>query len=239
LGDPSETGDACFFSEKVETAQLLGYDAVIIANHHEGALGGEGPDSYFCGGQGHEFEVTISALCIGHRAMHELFDVAPSYTYPETMPPIGTIGDDVKVTSQFDGWGYVHLFDAETLEELDTFAIPEAMDPDYASGFGDLTVHEVATDPTDASLAYLSYYAGGLRAIQIQCGGDPYDPDNPPADTSTCELVEVGGYLDPEGNDFWGVEVIPNPDDDPNVEGDEVLILASDRDYGLFIFRDP
>src|SRR5215207_8191767 len=216
LGDPSETGDACFFSEKVETAQLLGYDAVIIANHHEGALGGEGPDSYFCGGQGHEFEVTISALCIGHRAMHELFDVAPSYTYPETMPPIGTIGDDVTITSQFDGWGYVHLFDTETLEELDTFAIPEAMDPDYASGFGDLTVHEVATDPTDASLAYLSYYAGGLRAIQIQCGGDPYNPENPPADTSTCELVEVGGYLDEQGNDFWGVEVIrdpENPDD--------------------------
>jgi hypothetical protein len=49
----------------------------------------------------------------------------------------------------------------------------------------------------------------------------------------------VGGYLDPEGNNFWGVEVIPNPADDPNVTGDEVLILASDRDYGLFIFRDP
>jgi len=53
------------------------------------------------------------------------------------------------------------------------------------------------------------------------------------------ELVEVGAYLDPEGNNFWGVEVILNPADDPNVEGDEVLILASDRDYGLFIFRDP
>ncbi|MBA2631761.1 MAG: hypothetical protein H0U86_01960 [Chloroflexi bacterium] len=38
---------------------------------------------------------------------------------------------------------------------------------------------------------------------------------------------------------FWGVEVIPNPADDPNVDGDEVLILASDRDYGLFIFVDP
>ncbi len=142
-------------------------------------------------------------------------------------------------TSQFDGWGYVHLFDAATLEDLDTFAIPEAMDPAFASGYGDLSVHEVATDPTDPSLAYLSYYSGGLRAIQIQCGGAPYDPQNPPADTSTCELVEVGGYLDPLGNDFWGVEVVANPDDDPNVEGDEVLSLASDRDYGLFIFRDP
>lgn len=67
--------------------------------------------------------------------------------------------------------------------------------------------------------------------MQIQCAN--------PADTSTCELVEVGGYLDPAGNNFWGVEVIANPADDPAVDGDEVLILASDRDYGLFIFRDP
>jgi catechol 2,3-dioxygenase-like lactoylglutathione lyase family enzyme len=132
----------------------------------------------------------------------------------------------VTVATQFDGWGYVHLFDAATLEDLDTFAIPEAMDPAYASGFGDLSVHEVATDPTDSSLAYLAYYAGGLRALQIQCAD--------PADNSTCELVEVGGYLDPEGNNFWGVEVIPDP-----ANPGEVLILASDRDYGLFIFRDP
>ena len=140
------------------------------------------------------------------------------------MPAIGTVGDRISVTTQFDGWGYVHLFDAATGTDLDTYAIPEAMDPAYASGFGDLSVHEVATDPTDPSLAYLSYYAGGLRAVQIQCSN--------PADTSTCELVEVGGYLDPAGNDFWGVEVIP----DPANPGD-VLILASDRDYGLFIFR--
>ena len=226
VGDPSHTHDACFFSEKVETAQLLGYDAAIIANHHEGSLGGVGPDAYFCGGQGHAFTITASALCVGHRAMHELFDVTPSYTYPEAMPALGTVGDRVSTTSQFDGWGYVHLFDAATLAELDTYAIPEAMDPDYAFGFGDLSVHEVATDPTDPSLAYLSYYAGGLRAIQIQCSN--------PSDTSTCELVEVGGYLDPMGNDFWGVEVIPDPEN-PG----EVLILASDRDYGLFIFRDP
>lgn len=67
--------------------------------------------------------------------------------------------------------------------------------------------------------------------MQIQCSNS--------AEASSCQLVEVGGYLDPAGNDFWGVEVIENPADDPNVQGDEVLILASDRDYGLFIFRDP
>jgi hypothetical protein len=227
-GDPS-AGESCFFSEKVETAQLLGYDVAIIAQHHPGSLEGVGPDAYFCGGQGHVFEITIGALCVGHRAMHELFDDAPRYRlsdYPEATPAVGTVGDRITVTSQFDGWGYVHLFDAATLEDLDTYAIPQAMDPAYASGYGDLSVHEVATDPTDPSLAYLSYYSGGLRAIQIQCAD--------PSDNSTCELVEVGGYLDPNGNDFWGVEVIPDPEN----PGD-VLILASDRDYGLFIFRDP
>lgn len=228
-GDPSQTQEACFFSEKVETAQLLGYDAVVIANHHTGALGGLAFDQQLCGSQGHTFDIQISAICVGHRAMHELFDdpnAADNFTYPESVPAIGTVGDKVTVTTQFDGWGYVHLFDAATLQDLDTFAIPEAMDPAYASGFGDLSVHEVATDPTDPSLAYLAYYSGGLRAVQIQCSN--------PADTSTCELVEVGGYLDPEGNNLWGVEVIP----DPANPGD-VLILASDRDYGLFIFRDP
>ena len=133
----------------------------------------------------------------------------------------------------------MHLFDAATLADLDTYAIPESMDPAYAFGFGDLSVHEVATDPTDPSLAYLSYYAGGLRAVQIQCGGVPYTTDMALTDTSTCELVEVGGYLDADGNNFWGVEVVANPADDPNVEGDEVLILASDRDHGLFVFVDP
>ena len=59
----------------------------------------------------------------------------------------------------------------------------------------------------DTGLVDLSYYSGGLRALQIQCSR--------PADTSTCELVEVGGYLAPKGNDFWGVEVIENAGDDP------------------------
>ena len=216
----------CFFSEKVETAQLLGYDAVIIANHHTGALGGLAPDQQLCGSMGHTFTVEISAVCVGHRALHELLDTAPTYATPDGLPAVGTLGDRITLTSQFDGWGYVHLFDAATLQDLDTYAIPEAMDPAYASGYGVLSVHEVATDPTDASLAYLAYYSGGLVAVQIQCSN--------PADNSTCELVEVGGYLDPAGNDFWGVEVIP----DPTNPGD-VLILASDRDYGLFVFRDP
>jgi hypothetical protein len=155
-----------------------------------------------------------------------LFDLAPldaPWSYPESLP-IGTIGAEIEVGSVFDGWGYVHLFDAATLEEIDTFAIPEAHDPAFAFGFGDLTVHEVAVDPQDPSLAYLSYYSGGLRAIQIQCAD--------PVDNATCELVEVGGYLDADGNNFWGVETFVGDDG-------FTYVLGSDRDSGLWIFRDP
>ena len=84
--------------------------------------------------------------------MHELFDdLVDNFNCPEALPIIGAIGDRVNVTTQFDGWGYVHLFDATNLNnvvDVDTYAIPEAFDPAFASGFGDLSVHEVASDPT-------------------------------------------------------------------------------------------
>jgi hypothetical protein len=229
VGDPSVNYDACFFSEKVEAAQNAGWDAVIIANHHVGAQGGAAPDAAFCGGQGHEFEIKISAVCIGHRAMHLLFNDDPAYDSAHASEPvIGTAGEKVSFTPSFDGWGYVHLYDANTLAELDTYAIPEAHDESKAFGFGDLTVHEVATHRTLWNRAYLSYYAGGVRALQIQrCGK---------RESCTWKLVETGGYLDPQGNDFWGVETFLR---DVNGDGKpETYVLGSDMDSGLWIFRD-
>ncbi len=223
VGDPSASGEACFFSDKVESAQNAGWDGVIIANHHSGAQDGAAGDAAFCGGQGHIFEIEIPAVCIGHRAMHLLFGSDPNYTYPESSPAEGAIGEEVSFTPYFDGWGYVHLYDAQTLEELDTYAPPEAHDESKAFGFGDLSVHEVATHPTDPTQAYLSYYSLGMRSLEIECTN--------PRDNSTCELVETGGYLDPEGNDFWGVEVFVGEDG-------ETYVLGSDRDSGLWIFRD-
>jgi hypothetical protein len=221
VGDPSAPEEACFPGEKAHEAALAGWDAVLFVNHHTGEAAGGEP---FCGSGA--FVDDIVAVCTTHAAFHRLFGLEPldpPWTYPEDIA-IGTIGEEIEVGSIFDGWGYVWLIDAATLEPLDTFAIPEAHDPDFAFGFGDLSVHEVAVDPQDPSLAYLSYYAGGLRAIQIQCAD--------PADTSTCELVEVGGYLDPMGNDFWGVQTFVGDDG-------RTYILASDRDSGLWIFADP
>jgi hypothetical protein len=226
VGDPSAPEEACFPGEKAHEAALAGWDAVLFVARHdvEGSLDpDEEPVPPFCGSGA--FTDEIVAVCTTHEAFHYLFGlpIPETYTYPENLA-IGTIGERIEVGSVFDGWGYVWLLDAETLEPLDTFAIPEAHDPDFAFGFGDLSVHEVAVDPQDPSLAYLAYYSGGLRAIQIQCTN--------PADTGTCELVDVGGYLDPQGNDFWGVEAFVGEDG-------RTYILASDRDDGLWIFRDP
>ena len=215
-GDPSASEEACFPGEKAHEAELAGWDAVLFVNRHVAAA-----NETFCGSGA--FVDSIVAICTSHEAFHRLFDTPPfaqPFTYPDG-PAIGTIGADIQVGSKFDGWGYVHLYDRQTLEEIDTFSIPEAMDPAYASGFGDLSVHEVATDPLDPSRAYLSYYSGGVRMIEIQCSN--------PADEKTCELVEVGGYLGAEGNDVWGVEAF--------VRDGETYVLASDRDYGLLIFE--
>jgi hypothetical protein len=222
----------CTFSEKLAVVEEAGgYVAVIIMNR-------EGADA--CADVFGPFvEADIPVIFVGRDTGFGLFDNVPGLVYDEAACldptqnlapiPIGTVGDVVTITSRFDGWGYVHLFDVNldpaagenAFTELDTYAIPEAMDRAYAEGYGALSVHEVATDPQDPSLAYLSYYSGGLRAIQIQNG----------------ELVEVGGFIDNDasdgrvGNEFWGVETL--------VRDGVTYVLASDMDSGLWIFRDP
>lgn len=213
-GDPSAPEEACFPGEKAHEAVEAGWDAVVFVQRHGGT-----EDPPFCGSGA--FVDVVVGVCTNHEAYHKLFNTPVNFTtYPDG-PAIGTIGEEIAVGSLFDGWGYVHLFDRNTFAELDTYAIDEAHDPAFAIGFGDLSVHEVAADPQSAAHAYLSYYAGGVRSLEIQCSN--------PADTSTCELVEVGGYLDPGGNDFWGIEAF--------VRDGETIVLGSDRDSGLWIFK--
>jgi hypothetical protein len=210
-GDPSAPEEACFPGEKAHEAAEAGWDAVLFVNHHAGEAAGGAP---FCGSGA--FVDEIVGVCTTHAAFHRLFDLAPldpPWTYPENLA-LGSIGAEIEVGSLFDGWGYVHLFDAETMEELDTYAIDEAHDPDFAFGFGDLSVHEVSVDPVEPGLAYLSYYSGGLRVIRY-------------GDTG---IREVGHYIHKDGNNFWGVETHFLP-------SGKKLILASDIDSGLWIFK--
>lgn len=220
--DPNSPGEACFFSEKVESAQLAGYDAAIIANHHVGAAEGEHPHATLCGSLGHVFTPTIPGLCVGHELMHTLFGRAPDYTIPYPLgdpgdlePNIGDIGNGkIDATSFFSGWGGSRLLDANTLQEIDQFYIAEASDPQHAVGSGDVDVHEVATGRgPDAGLAYFAHYSGGIRVARFDA----------------TSITEIGRFIDQGGNDFWGVQLT-----DKFVNGRRVVAF-SDRDYGLYL----
>jgi hypothetical protein len=154
--------------------------------------------------------------------MHQLFNDDPAYTGADTadMPAKGTLGHSISaVGGVFDGWGYVHLLNANTLKEIDAYAIPEALDPAFQTGFGSLSVHEVQTDPRKVNLAYFSYYDAGFRVAKFGKSG----------------IEEVGHFIAEGGNDFWGIEPTQAVNNPPG-QGAPLLLL-SDRDSGLWIFR--
>ena len=222
----------CFFSTKIAAGQDLGYDVVIIEQSHGGTRNGLLPDGFSCGGQGHDYDERIPAICLGHRATHLMFNDEPQYTDPAGEGrdiPLGTLGEKYEATTDFDGWGYVQLHDARDpdLRIVDSYAVSEALDERFASGFGDLSVHEVKTDPRrGVNLAYFSYYAAGFRVAEFGRRG----------------IEEVGFFIDEGGNDFWGV--FPTGDetaghgyrsDRGRGEGRRPTILLSDRDFGLYV----
>jgi hypothetical protein len=204
----------CTFTAKVQRVQEAGYRAAIVVN-------GEGPQG--CGGFRMAVDAAIPAFSVSRAVGLRLFD-RPGFDLgacrsgrAELLPgvDIGNEGDVVSVRAYFDGWGYVHLYrnGRGKLVELDTYAIPEAMSPALARGRGTLSVHEVATSPTRDDLAYFSYYAGGFRVAKIVDG----------------KLVEVGRFIDRNGNNLWGVQVFQH-------RGRE-YVAASDIDFGLYVFR--
>jgi hypothetical protein len=211
----------CFFSTKIAAGQDLGYDVVIIGQSHAGSRDGLLPDGFFCGGQGHDYDEQIPAICIGHRAMHLMFNDEPAYTGAEGADiPVGALGEKYVATTEFDGWGYVQLHDARdpNLKVIDSYAVPEALDREFADGFGILSVHEVKTDPrTNVNLAYISYYNAGARVVKFSHHNG---------------IVETGFFIDEGGNHFWGTF--------PHRLGKSQgapLLLFSDRDRGLYILR--
>ncbi len=215
--DPSEPTDPCFPGEKAAEAIEAGWDAVLIVNRHQGD---PELDSAFCGSGGYPADADpIVTACTTHTAFHHIFNSPPAYDLPydpAREPEIGDVGERISTTGDFDGWGYAHLLNARTLQEIDVYAPPEVHDPRFAlQNFGDLTVHEVETDRRrGVNLAYFSWYAAGARVARFGPKG----------------IREVGKYIAPDGSNFWGVDTVKRGKRRP-------LLLFSDRDFGLFVMK--
>ena len=206
----------CTFTEKVANViRAGGWDAVLVFNR-TGTDACDGLLSMSVEGEIPTFGVAPRSQ--GFAIFDQPYDNAACLagTGPARLPvTVGTAGDRLRFTGKFDGWGYVHLYrnGSGKLAELDTFAIPEAHDQAYVRGFGDLSVHEVATSAVKDDLAYLSYYSGGFRVLKIVRN----------------QLQEVGHFIDVGGSNLWGVQVFQS--------GGQEYVAASDRDHGLYIFR--
>jgi hypothetical protein len=205
----------CSFQIKLDNIEAAGYDAGIVFNAVR-------PD---CLGQVLMLaEGDIPFVFVNRLTGLQLLQVAgvtEDNACTTASPGAGSPVASTTIEAIFDGWGYIRLFRTDipgrvgqpgSISQIDTFTVPEAQDPAFASGFGDLSVHEVAMDP-ERRLAYISYYSAGFRILKYGNRG----------------LREVGAFIDEGGNNFWGVEV--------HEVDDRQYVLASDRDFGLYIFQ--
>jgi hypothetical protein len=204
----------CTFQEKLDNITAAGYSAGIVFN----TIRPDCAASLTMAAEG-----TIPFVFVSRDVGLRLLDQPiGDDVCNQASPAAGSATVTTTIESVFDGWGYVRMFRTDiprqrgrtgSIQQIDTYAIPEAQDPAFAEGFGDLSIHEVAIDP-DEKLAYFSYYAGGFRVAS-------YNHDR---------LQEVGAFIDEGGNNFWGVEVWHD-------ENGDKYVLASDRDFGLYIFQ--
>ena len=214
----------CDFDLKAANAAAAGYEAILIFNN---VLGVEPRcDNLVTGMIWDDPNADIPSLFIPRSIGFQIIDAYDPATYrcvrdnptSTPTPAPNRAGVPVRLEVEFDGWGYVHLYDRTRrgadgkMLHIDAHAIDEALNPAYAFGYGDLSVHEFAADPTE-NVAYSSYYSGGMRVFTFGPGG----------------LTEQGKFIDQGGNDFWGVEQF--------TLGNVRYFAGSDRDFGLYIFR--
>jgi hypothetical protein len=206
----------CDFQVKLDNIDAAGYKGLIVFNRR-GPDGCETLISMLASSD------TLPAIFVSRQDGFRLLGVEPdaSYTCGTSSETDGTATPagpsiPVDISAVFDGWGYTHMYKTNLtpgakMQEVDYYAPEEGQLPAFAENFGDMSVHEVATDP-DRNVVYVSHYALGMRALRYTNGG----------------LEEAGAFVEQGGSNYWGVEV--------HKMNGKKYILGSDRDRGLRIF---
>jgi uncharacterized protein YodC (DUF2158 family) len=241
----------CFFSIKVYCAQLAGYEGVVIANNLAG-------DGVFTMGAGDFAElVTIPSVMISYEDVVALriaaggAEVLGTITVNEIYNGWGYLRvlDNTHDTITLDSNGRMpggSEVDVGYLGELGYYAPAETLEPgfyDPLNPIGDLTMHNVEVDPSTQDIVasydggprmFVSWYSLGMRAVEYR--PEHFHNNANDEGSYSWNVHEAGRFIAEDGSNFWGVHV-----DTIEVETDDGIqeqqvILASDRNTGLWIF---
>jgi len=238
---------SCFFSDKGFNAEQAGYEGFIVANN--------AGDELINMSSGTTDPVTIPGVFIG-QSSGDAIKAAPGLTASADsifdgwgyLHVINNTGGDVTVpvggaasgnTATIPQMGELGYYAPEpTVQE--TFIDENGNEVPYGTDFGDLTMHNIEADPLTRDLEpsfdqgprmFVSWYSLGMRALEYRPG---HFHDNRNNEGSYSQNVhEVGRWIEPDGgSNFWGVHV-----DQMEIDGEDTqVILASDRNNGLYIF---
>jgi len=212
---------ACTFTTKAQTVSDAGYVGGIVLNSETGNPPCEAVVSMLAVGD-------IPFLFVARSSGFKILGITgydpgncPGGPNP-SLPAAGTASEDVSITAQFDGWGYMRVLDVSnpgSIVELGQFATENVLaDPPPP---GDHTMHNVIVDGTRA---YISWYADGMRVVDFSgCSAG--------SGQNSCTPTEIAHFVDGGGSNFWGVFL-------HEIDSTQ-YILGSDRDSGLWIFETP
>ena len=238
----------CFFSTKGYNAEIAGYAGYIIVNNAgdgllnmsagdpplptiPGVFVGQSDGGAIRGNAG--LAVAADSIFDGWGYLHVINNTGGDVTVPvggmasgntETIPQMGELG---------------YYAPEQTVQECGTDG--EGNEVCWGSDFGDLTMHNIEADPLTQDVApsfgagprmFISWYSLGMRALEYRPG---HFHDNSNNEGSFSQNVhEVGRWIADEGSNFWGIHIDETKtfnETDPTQ-----IILASDRNLGLYIF---
>lgn len=142
-------------------------------------------------------------------------DVPVLFVARSTGQALATAGSTIAATAEFNGWGFLRIWDNRDPEEprqLSTFATPNTFNPDLATQ----GVYSVHNPEVVGNRMYVSWYNDGIRVVDIS---------RPSAPREQGAWVGAGKPAGTPPVDIWSVVPFRG------------LLLASDRNHGLYVLQ--